>query len=274
MGPSRSASWSVAARHRLPGRPSAPARSGGRPRVREVAAPSWMLLAARERELDLGAPVLEVEPRRDRGSDRSRGRGPAAGRSRACAGAACGPARDRGWRSALVVRGDVAPDEPDLPPRTSAYARARLARPSRSGLDLGAVQDDAGFDALEELVVAPGTPVVRDQLLALRPCHGISRGGRRGLPCVRDEASPRPRRGERGDDRPENLPARRRADPGGVPDRRDVVARQRQVKARLCSPHGEEAAPNGVFEDRASSRWTRATKSSPTVDGKRRKDLE
>src|SRR6266536_77882 len=132
----------------------------------DVAALVANFLPPGERELDLGAAVLEVEPR---GDERQALLGDLRGELVDLAAVEEKPAvsvgvvrLDRG----LLVGRDVRADEPELaaPGIGVGALQHRVALPQR--LHLAAGELETGLDALEQVVLAPRTAVLRDQLLA------------------------------------------------------------------------------------------------------------
>src|SRR5262245_10914989 len=90
----------------------------------------------------------------------------------------------------LRILGDVGADEPYLavPHLGMGLLQARLAR--AQGLHLRAHEREPGLEALEELVLMPGTTVLRDRL-----CPGTPRHARiLGWPAARPMTS-KPRAG-------------------------------------------------------------------------------
>src|SRR5919201_4005397 len=122
-------------------------------------------LATGEGELDLGAPVPEVEPCRD---EREAALGGLRGELVDLAAVeeqlavAVGLVwLDRGLR----VRGDVCADEPELAVARLGVGATQAGLPLAERLDLAAGEDETRFDALEQVVLVPRAAVVRDQLL-------------------------------------------------------------------------------------------------------------
>jgi hypothetical protein len=135
--------------------------------LRYVAALVSSLLASGKGELDLGPPVLEVELGRD---ERQALLGDLARE-----GIDLFPVEEElaiairimVGEIALVVDRDVGADQPGL---ASPHIRVGLLQGSAAvpeGFHLCAGQHDARLDALEEVVVVPGSSIVDDQILAL-----------------------------------------------------------------------------------------------------------
>ena len=189
-----------------------------------------------ERELDLHPAVLEVEPRRHERETLLAHLARRASRSRGGGAAACGHARDGGWRCSPArtrrsTRRRATPrrrGSPRTPGRAGRRRRGATSPRSRSA--------EAGLDALEEVVVVPRAAVLGDQL---RPGHAADCRARR-------------RRGLR----PRREPRR-----AGVRARAACGARSsaRSRRARGSRPAGIETQRTGVV---ARTRATRAPSST------------
>ena len=136
----------------------------------DVAALVAPLLAAGQGKLDLGAPVLEVEPRRDHGeallADLAR-----EGLELLLVKQELSVAvRIVVGQVALVVDRDVGPDEPGLPVPHVRVGLLKGGPAVAKGLDLSPGQDQACLHPVEQVVVVPGPPVVGDELFA-SICH-------------------------------------------------------------------------------------------------------
>jgi two-component system response regulator RegX3 len=142
----------------------------------DVAALVAQLLTPPQSDLDLGPAVLEVETcRHERQASLAHPTGETIDLAPVEQQLAI-PLRIVVRDATLVIGGDVETDEPEL--TTALLGESLLKRdpPLAQRLHLGAREHEACFDALEQLVLVTGTPVVGDQPRALLSDHSRCSG--------------------------------------------------------------------------------------------------
>src|SRR5581483_7092823 len=143
--------------------------------AREIASLVAKLLATCERELDLDPPVLEVEAGRHQRepalANLAVERGDLALVQEELAVARRGVVRD----VALLVRGDVGPDEPGLAVADVGVRLVQSDPAVAEGLDLRSRQLKPGLETLEQLVVVPRAAILGEQLLSFDHADTLAR---------------------------------------------------------------------------------------------------